>query len=154
MNESVLNTNVGLKLRTLRLKRNIKQSDAARELGVSPAYLNLIEKGKRVMPFPLLWKALRLLKEDPERFMSDLGEGRVDEALAKVSGGLTEVAVAGRIRHKLATMLGEARDLGVENPDARILLRLAHEAWKNGGKSTTQVEALNDQSDVFFESDS
>jgi hypothetical protein len=34
------------------------------------------------------------------------------------------------------------------------LLKMAHEAWKRGGRSTTQVEALNDQSDVFFESDS
>ncbi len=84
MNENALNANVGLKLRGLRLSRNIKQADAARELGVSPAYLNLIEKGKRVMPFPLLWKALRYFEQDPEQFMSTLGEGRVDEALAKL----------------------------------------------------------------------
>ncbi|HLL55752.1 MAG TPA: short-chain fatty acyl-CoA regulator family protein [Myxococcaceae bacterium] len=84
MNENALNANVGLKLRSLRLARNIKQTDAARDLGVSPAYLNLIEKGKRVMPFPLLWKALRYFNQDPEQFMSTLGEGRVDEALAKL----------------------------------------------------------------------
>jgi predicted transcriptional regulator/DNA-binding XRE family transcriptional regulator len=84
MNENALNANVGLKLRGLRLARNIKQTDAAKELGVSPAYLNLIEKGKRVMPFPLLWKALRFFDQDPEQFMSTLGEGRVDEALAKL----------------------------------------------------------------------
>ena len=84
MNENALNANVGLKLRSLRLARNIKQTDAAKELGVSPAYLNLIEKGKRVMPFPLLWKALRFFDQDPEQFMSTLGEGRVDEALAKL----------------------------------------------------------------------
>src|SRR5215213_2882527 len=79
--------------------------------------------------------------------------GRVDEALAKVSGGLSEVAVAGRIRQRLAALLGEARvvDTGIENPDARTLLRLGHEASKDGSRSTTQVEALNDQSDVFFE---
>ncbi len=76
--------------------------------------------------------------------------GRVHEALAKVSDGLSEVAVAGRIRHRLATLLGEARvvDTGIENPDARTLLRLA---WKSADRSTRQVEALNDQSDVFFE---
>src|SRR3954454_18355917 len=84
MNENALNANVGLKLRGLRLARNIKQSDAARDLGVSPAYLNLIEKGKRVMPFPLLWKALRLFEQDPEQFMATLGEGTVDEALGRL----------------------------------------------------------------------
>jgi len=84
MNESALNANVGYRVRSLRLSRNIKQADAARELGVSAAYLNLIEKGKRVMPFPLLWKALRYFEQDPEQFMSSLGEGRADEALAKL----------------------------------------------------------------------
>jgi predicted transcriptional regulator/transcriptional regulator with XRE-family HTH domain len=84
LNESALNASVGLKLRTLRLQRHVKQADAARDLGVSPAYLNLIEKGKRVMPFPLLWKALRYLEQDPEQFMGSLGEGPVDETLAKL----------------------------------------------------------------------
>ncbi|HET6972839.1 MAG TPA: tRNA (adenosine(37)-N6)-threonylcarbamoyltransferase complex dimerization subunit type 1 TsaB [Pyrinomonadaceae bacterium] len=76
--------------------------------------------------------------------------GRVSEALAKVSDGLGDVAVAGRIRHRLAALLGEARvvDTGIENPDARTLLQLAS---RNGARSTRQVEALNDQSDVFFE---
>ncbi len=76
--------------------------------------------------------------------------GRVDEALRKVRAGLGEVAVAGRIRYRLAALLGQGRvvDLGIENPDARTLLKLGFAA---GGRSTRQVEALNDQSDVFFE---
>ena len=75
--------------------------------------------------------------------------GRVQEALAKVSSGLTEVAVAGRIRHRLAALLEGVKiaDTGIENPDARALLKLGFA----GGRSTRQVEALNDQSDVFFE---
>lgn len=79
--------------------------------------------------------------------------GRVDEALAQVSDGVGNVAVAGRIRHRLAALLGEARvvDTGIENPDGRTLLTLGYEAWKDGGRSTTQVEALNDQSRLFFE---
>lgn len=84
MNETALNANVGHRLRALRLSKNVKQSDAARELGVSAAYLNLIEKGKRVTPFPLLWKALRFYQVDPEKFMGELGEGRVDEGLARL----------------------------------------------------------------------
>ena len=76
--------------------------------------------------------------------------GRVHEALAKVSGGLGEVAVAGRIRHRLAALLGDVRvvDTGIENPDARTLLKLAAQ---NSTGATKQVEALNDQSDMFFE---
>lgn len=79
--------------------------------------------------------------------------GRVHEAVAKVSDGVGEVAVAGRIRQRLAGLLGEGRvvDSGVENPDARVLLRMADEVWRKGGRATKQVEALNDQSDVFFD---
>lgn len=77
--------------------------------------------------------------------------GRVQEALAKVSDGVGNVAVAGRIRQRLAAMLGEAVDTGVENPDARTLLMLGYEAWRDDRRGTTQVEALNDQSNVFFE---
>jgi tRNA threonylcarbamoyladenosine biosynthesis protein TsaB len=81
--------------------------------------------------------------------------GRVDVVLGKVSGGLREVAVAGRIRHKLAALLGETRvvDTGVENPDARTLLRLGYQACKKDVRATTQVEALNDQSELFFAAD-
>jgi hypothetical protein len=78
--------------------------------------------------------------------------GRVDEALARVSDGLSgEVAVAGRIRHRLAGLLADTRDLGIENSDARVLLRLGEEAWRSGARATMQVEALNDQSHVFFD---
>lgn len=79
--------------------------------------------------------------------------GPLQEAFAKVNGKFPEVAVAGRIRHKLAALLGDAKvvDTGIENPDARVLLRLAHQAWKGGDRSTSQVEALNDQSNVFYE---
>src|SRR5262249_56045066 len=57
---------------------------AGRGVGGARGYLNLIEKGKRVMPFPLLWKALRYFDQDPEQFMGSLGQGPVDETLAKL----------------------------------------------------------------------
>jgi len=81
--------------------------------------------------------------------------GPLREAFAKVSGEVPQAAVAGRIRHKLAALLGEAKvvDTGIETPDARVLLKLAHQAWKNGERATVQVEALNDQSEVFYAAD-
>ena len=81
--------------------------------------------------------------------------GPLHEALAKVNADLPEVAVAGRIRHKLATLLGETKivDTGIENPDARVLLKLGYRALIGGEHSTGQVEALNDQSAVFYAAD-
>src|ERR1044072_5040206 len=69
--------------------------------------------------------------------------GALPEAFAKVSGTFPEVAVAGRIRHKLAALLSESKvvDTGIETPDARVLLRLAHQAWKAGERGPGQVEA-------------
>jgi len=79
--------------------------------------------------------------------------GPLREAFAKVNSEFPEVAVAGRIRHKLAALLGEAKvvDTGIENPDARVLLRLGYEALMDGDRATMQVEALNDQSNIFYE---
>ncbi|HEV8429989.1 MAG TPA: hypothetical protein VGQ41_18960 [Pyrinomonadaceae bacterium] len=81
--------------------------------------------------------------------------GPLDQTLPKVSSGVSDVAVVGRIRHKLAALLGEVSvvDTGIETPDARVLLRLGHQAWIDGDRSTVQVEALNDQSDVFYATD-
>jgi tRNA A37 threonylcarbamoyladenosine modification protein TsaB len=81
--------------------------------------------------------------------------GPLHEAFAKVRREFPEVAVAGRIRHKLAALLGDTRvvDTGIENPDARVLLRLGHQASIDGDRSTAQVEALNDQSEVFYATD-
>ena len=79
--------------------------------------------------------------------------GRVDEALARVSGEITECAVAGRIRHRFASLMSDVKivDTGIETPDARVLLELGFEAHQSGGHAATQVEALNDQSDIFYE---
>ena len=80
--------------------------------------------------------------------------GPLHEAFAKVNHEFPEAAVAGRIRHKLAALLGDTKviDTGIENPDARVLLRLGHQASVDG-RSTGQVEALNDQSEVFYAAD-
>ncbi len=73
---------IGRRLRELRLDRGLAQAELARRLGISPAYLNLIEKGRRTLQLPLLWKALDLLDVEPEGFMRTLGAERPDETLA------------------------------------------------------------------------
>ena len=79
--------------------------------------------------------------------------GPLQKAVAEVSSGVTEAAVAGRIRHRFTSLLNDVKlvDSGIEGPDARVLLRMGFEAFESGGHSTTQVEALNDQSNIFYE---
>ncbi|HEX2572546.1 MAG TPA: short-chain fatty acyl-CoA regulator family protein [Polyangia bacterium] len=79
-----VNANIGRRLRELRLERGLQQAEVARLLGVSPAYLNLIEKGKRMIHLPMVWQALRIFEVDVEEFMATLGSGHVDEGLAQL----------------------------------------------------------------------
>lgn len=80
----VLNSVVGRRLRELRLEQGHSQADFARRLGISPAYLNLIEKGRRTVQLPLLWNALELLHVQPEPFIGSLGAQRVEDGLAQL----------------------------------------------------------------------
>jgi XRE family transcriptional regulator, fatty acid utilization regulator len=80
----IRNATVGHRLRELRLDRAQSQADFARRLGISPSYLNLIEKGRRTVQLPLLWKALELLQVEPEPFLDSLGEQPVEQSLAQL----------------------------------------------------------------------
>ena len=99
------NANIGRRLRELRLERGLQQADVARTLGVSGAYLNLLEKGKRTVQLPLLWKALSFFGIEMEAFMASLGERRAPDALAKLldepllrSLGITDEDIARLLR--------------------------------------------------------
>jgi len=78
------NAAMGQRLRELRLRRGLQQSEVARRLKISPAYLSLIEKGKRVVQLPLLFRALELYGVAVEDFMQSLGERHVDDGLARM----------------------------------------------------------------------
>lgn len=75
---------MGQQLRELRLARGLQQGEVARRLDISPAYLSLIEKGKRTVQLPLLFRALELYGVGMEEFMSSLGERHVDDGLARL----------------------------------------------------------------------
>ena len=79
--------------------------------------------------------------------------GPLHKAVLDVGDGILEAAVAGRIRHSFESLLNGVKlvDTGIENPDARVLLDLGFEAHEAGSHATTQVEALNDQSGIFYE---
>src|SRR5277367_6636819 len=79
-----VNASIGKRLRELRIERGFPQADVARRLGVSAAYVNLIEKGKRAVQLPLLWKALDLFGVELETFMASLGEARLEDSLARL----------------------------------------------------------------------
>ena len=72
------------RLRELRIERGLTQGLAAQKLAVSPAYLSLLEKGKRPIQLPLLFRALELYEMPVEAFMASLGAQRPDEGLSRL----------------------------------------------------------------------
>lgn len=125
-----LNTTVGQRLRELRHDRGHSQAELARQLGISAAYLNLIEKGRRTVQLPLLWKALELLQVEPEPFISSLGDRSVEQNLAQL---LDEPLLRSLNldHHDLATLSAE--------PRAVSTIATLFNLYKN---ARTQVEEL------------
>lgn len=82
--QKLRNATIGQRLRELRHDRGHTQADFAARLGISASYLNLIEKGRRAVQLPLLWKALELLHVEPEPFLKTLGEQPVERSLAQL----------------------------------------------------------------------
>jgi tRNA threonylcarbamoyladenosine biosynthesis protein TsaB len=86
-------------------------------------------------------------------FVEIMRFGPLHSVVADLSDGFAELAVAGRIRHRLSPLLNRVKvlDTGIEKPDANILLDLGFQAYERAGTSVTQVSPLNDQSEAFYE---
>src|SRR6266542_1811675 len=78
------NSNIGRRMRELRLERGMQQADTARQLGVSGAYLTRLEKGKRTVQLPLLWKPLPDFRLERKECTASLGERRAPDAIANL----------------------------------------------------------------------
>ena len=62
---------LGAKVRALRRRESLSQSQFAEHLGVSPSYVNLIENNRRPLPAPLLIKMAQLFGVDLASFGDD-----------------------------------------------------------------------------------
>jgi predicted transcriptional regulator/DNA-binding XRE family transcriptional regulator len=128
--QAKVNANIGRRLRELRIERGLQQADVARKLAVSAAYMNLLEKGKRAVQLPLLWKALELYGVELEPFMASLGEARVEDSLARL---LDEPLL-----RSLAITEEDLRTLSAE-PKAATTITALFNLYKN---ARTQLDQL------------
>jgi predicted transcriptional regulator/DNA-binding XRE family transcriptional regulator len=76
---------LGTKIRGLRRREEMTQTQLAERLGVSPSYLNLIENNRRPLPAPLLLKVAQLFQVDLQSFAST-DETRLIADLMEVFG--------------------------------------------------------------------
>src|ERR1700722_154562 len=128
--QSRVNANIGRRLRELRIERGLQQADVARKLGVSAAYMNLLEKGKRAVQLPFLWKALELYAVELEPFMASLGEARVEDSLARL--------LDDPLLRSLAITEEDLRTLSAE-PKAATTITALFNLYKN---ARTQLDQL------------
>jgi tRNA threonylcarbamoyladenosine biosynthesis protein TsaB len=79
--------------------------------------------------------------------------GPLAAVLAEMSGSLTEIAIAGRIRHRLSVLLPHVTvvDTGIEKPDANVLFEMAYLAREQGVPPVAQANPLNEQAAIFYE---
>jgi predicted transcriptional regulator/DNA-binding XRE family transcriptional regulator len=117
---------LGGKVRMLRRRKGLTQSDVAVALGISPSYLNLIEHDRRQLPANLLLKVADVLKVDLADFADD-SQGQLAADLQEIFGDpLFE-------EHPVTT--NDMRELAENGATARAVISLYH-AYRSSVEST------------------
>src|SRR2546423_4823177 len=117
---------LGAKLRGLRRRKGLTQTEVASRLGISPSYLNLIEHDQRQVPANLLLKAAEVLNVELAAFSDDT-DGRLAADLQEVFGD----PLFGE--HPLTT--ADVRELAEHPSAARAMIALYH-AYRASVEST------------------
>src|SRR5437763_11046939 len=76
---------LGAKVRSLRRKEGLTQTDLAGKLEISPSYLNLIEHNQRPLPAHLLVKVAQVFAVDLNTFADD-SQARLAADLQEIFG--------------------------------------------------------------------
>lgn len=106
----------GTRIRERRLAAQIKQADLARAVGVSAAYLNLIEKNRRV-PRPALLAALAVAMGVTPEALEEGREDAVFDSLREAADGAVQ-AGTGQARVGQAATAQPGAVSGISLPDA------------------------------------
>src|SRR5216684_2148197 len=123
--ECLMNT-LGTKVRSIRRREHLTQTDLAAKLEISPSYLNLIEHNQRPLPAHLLVKVAQVLKVDLDSF--------ADDDHSRLAGDLQEAFGDPMFEeHPLTT--GDMRELSEHPATARAVLAL-YQAYRSTVEST------------------
>ncbi|HEX7829351.1 MAG TPA: short-chain fatty acyl-CoA regulator family protein [Thermoanaerobaculia bacterium] len=116
---------LGAKVRAMRRREQLTQTQLAEKLGVSGSYLNLIEHNQRPLPAHLLVKLAQVFHVDLQAF--------ADDSHARLADSLQEV-FADPVLEEHGVTTNDVREL-VESPAAaRAVIALFH-AYKNSVQS-------------------
>lgn len=116
---------LGTKVRALRRREQLTQTQLAARLEISPSYLNLIEHNQRPLPAHLLVKLAQAFRVDLNTF--------ADDSHARVAADLQEV-FADPLLEEHAVTTNDVRELAESPAASRAILSLFH-AYKSSVQS-------------------
>ncbi len=99
---------MGVRLRVLREERGLTQSGLAKMLGISPSYLNQIERNQRPLTVPVLLRLNEVLGLDVQLF-AESDEGRLVTDLRAALGDENKSPSTAELRELVANMPDIAR---------------------------------------------
>lgn len=116
---------LGAKVRAMRRKEQLAQTQLAERLEISPSYLNLIEHNQRPLPAHLLVKLAQIFHVDLQAF--------ADDSHARLADSLQEV-FADPLLEEHGVMTNDVRELAESPAAARAVIALFH-AYKSSVQS-------------------
>lgn len=119
------NVRLGSKVRTLRRRGQLTQTQLAAKLEISPSYLNLIEHNQRPLPGHLLVKLAQTLHVDLAAF--------ADDSQARIADSLQEV-FADPLLEEHSVTTNDVRELAESPAASRAIIALFH-AYKSSVQS-------------------
>ena len=114
-------TPLGAKLRAVRRREGLTQTQLADRLGISPSYLNLIEHNRRPLPAPLLVRLAELFHLDLKQFSTSSDARAVADLLEVFGDPLFE-------SHDLAA--AEVREMASSSPQVAGAVVALYRAYR------------------------
>jgi predicted transcriptional regulator/transcriptional regulator with XRE-family HTH domain len=128
-----INLKLGAKVRALRRKEGLTQTDLAARLDISPSYLNLIEHNQRPLPSHLLLRVAQTFSVDLATF--------ADDSQSRLAADLQEIFGDSMFEEHPVTT-NDVRELSENNAAARAVIalyRAYHEQREKMGALTGQL---------------
>jgi len=122
----------GARLRRLRRERSLTQADAAEMLGLSPSYLNLLERNQR----PLTARVLLAVAAAFDMDVRSLAEGSDRQLVTDLESAAADPALTA-----LALDRTELTELAESQPRAAEAMTLLHQAYRNAAESSADLAA-------------
>jgi predicted transcriptional regulator/DNA-binding XRE family transcriptional regulator len=126
-----LQTKLGTKVRTLRRREGLTQTELASRLEISPSYLNLIEHNQRPLPAHLLLKTAQVFKIDMAAF--------ADDSHARIAADLQEI-FGDALFEEHALTTNDVREIAENQAASRAVIAL-YQAYRSSIESTRALAA-------------